>query len=173
MALFYLICLFVISKFCSGIFQLHPHRKVIYFMNFVCRSQFLPQKISRRKTVTWSPSAIRLSLYLSEDVIRAWTSTLWSLLNLAIGCAPSSSLLEFITHATSKLSQCIYLYHKVGPSVASGAHPPLQWALILGRVEECEDNFISNFFLIKRLVTTSDTDERLSDTWFSMLRWPQ
>ena len=55
--------------------------------------------------------------------------------------------------------------HKVGPSVASGAHLSQHWALILGGVEESGDNFISAFSRISQLVPCqTDIEERLSDT---------
>ena len=54
-----------------------------------------------------------------------------------------------IHHSRNLQALTVYLpVHKVGPSVASGAHPPQQWALILGGVEECEENFISAIFRI-------------------------
>ena len=49
-------------------------------------------------------------------------------------------------HTRNIEARTVYRHvHKVGPSVASGAHTIQQWARKLGGVEESGDNFVSAF----------------------------
>ena len=72
------------------------------------------------------------------------------------------------SHETSKIAHCIDMFvHKVDPSVASGAHLPQHWALILGGVDEWRRErrqFYIGFLPNLAIGSMSDMEERLSDT---------